>query len=532
MGPAIRAVIRTAILLMVCACAGLLHGAPRRHIMYLRVDPGVLDRRLATFPTGAAQQMQTIEHQFDQIGFGKGLCKPQDTPKGLVCTVPGQTSAVVLVVTFLPKAGKHREIQVENAPLVLLPLLAESAFGVESKSTHIFAALDSDPDDQAALRGLIDRIQGVGQRTVSAVLLVSQVGRADPIVACAKRRSPLQQALAGTASTMGVPIMSESSLPCPSVLKGLDATFSDKRVLITSPGSKPAPNPAGFGYISQELTALDPKAYYTTYQYLCTLLAYLDSPLHDGSPAKSASTRGDEDITAELRACFEQARAVRGLPAFSSSEPLNAFAQQRTAKLVAGADAAASEPQSDLDQQLQAVGFTAQDASETVNSVAESDRSQLCDTLLRNRLLASPGPVALAVTAQASKQRIVAVAELAIPAELPDMPALKRDVLDQIDKARSAVGRPVLRSIDSSYIDSVACEVSALREPSLGPVQARLKREHQSGHIVVFRGRSAAIPDEQLVTLRESTDDQVSVGACRSSSNGEASVVVVTSRHE
>lgn len=511
--------------LLLAVTPGLPGATPRRHIMYLRAEPGVLNQRLAAFPSDSARQILAIQHQFDQIGVGKGICRPEQQPRGLVCTVPGQGSAVVLVVAFLPRADKHRQMQVEDAPLVLLPLLAESAIGVERKATHIFAALESDADQKTALRGLIDSIQGSGQRTVSIVVLVSQVGRAQPIVGCVKRDSLLQQALAGTASTMNVAIKSENLSPCPAILKELDSTFSDRRVLITSPGSQSVPNPAGFGHIAQELTALDPKAYYLTYEYLCTFLAYLDTSLT--APAAAGATPADEDINAEVRACFEQARASRGLPGFASNASLDAFARRRIEEVSATDGAAVPEPASLLDAKLRASGFIAKEASETVNSVAVSDREQLCSSLLTNRLALTAGPVVLAVGAEMRGQRIFAVAELAIPPATTDVAGLKEQVVAQIHQARQGAGKPPMTTSDRSFLDSLACEVSALKEPSLDPVKDRLKREHMRAHIVIFQGLTAGIPEEQLATLRDSTDDRVSVGACRNE-GGVATVVILT----
>ena len=297
------------------------------NLTYVRLDPPIIESRLALKPVDQAARLTMLRNQFLKAGCSADQVQEQhvagqDQPN-LICTLPGTERGSIVIAARSDFQSKGDEAKVDWATLAMLPLLAESLYQVPHRYSFVFIALSGHKDLEGSatyLKSLTDD----ERRSIRAMVDLEQIGRTPATYSYAVIQSATGLTPLGpTKQITHDDIPMSKLLPLAAISLNLMDFGHHNRVplntdalnfelagvqalTITSPAYSILVR-TGNTEVPMARTELDPKIYYDTYNLLCVYTLYLDrgiapprgtvanvapapQPVPDPQPAPSAQT--------------------------------------------------------------------------------------------------------------------------------------------------------------------------------------------------------------------------------------------------
>lgn len=273
-------------------------------LIYMRIDPAVLETRVQVAPPTPQERLRTLRAQFRSAGCGDQL-QEQPVPgaelPNLICTLPGSEAGIIVVAARLDYKSHGDEERVDWATVELLPLLAESLNSALHRQTLVFAAFTGHEQHHFAGSSLyLKQLTEAQRNSLRGLIFLYHLGRVPPAYAYPR---PDQSRLAEVGRRNGFkedaydpnalvlntgPAARALKLAEPSEISPNAASdtgnFANLGVLAINFHSLAYAAVPGIGgtitHISR--TRLDPAVYNDTYNLLCVYVLLVDKALTAG----------------------------------------------------------------------------------------------------------------------------------------------------------------------------------------------------------------------------------------------------------
>jgi Zn-dependent M28 family amino/carboxypeptidase len=253
--------------------------AQKRSVEFTKLEPPVIQERLAMVTAKMPQRRAALEKLFQDAGCtGENLTTqkvPGSKHPNLICTLAGMDAEAGVIVT-----GGHWDFADEGTGAiddwsgsVLLPSLYQSLKDVPRRHSYVFVAFAA---EETGLHGSLEYVNKLTreQRTsIRAMINLECLGLDSPKVWASRADRTLLQAYAGVLSALQIPV------GVVNVGAGLDDdthSFYDAKIPTLSIHSVTQKTLPLLHSSKDKLSAIHADDYYTAYQTVATLLAYLD----------------------------------------------------------------------------------------------------------------------------------------------------------------------------------------------------------------------------------------------------------------
>jgi hypothetical protein len=284
---------------------------------FVRVSPDVIKTQLKNMPSDPAERVRMVRSNFMTAGCGADQITEQAVPNealpNILCTLPGKEEGTIVVAARLDYKSKGDELAVDNATLNLLPLLAQTLRPIQQRYTLVFIAL-SGHDRFKGSTYYLSQLTGAQKKSIRGMIFLDHLGRTSMRYLFPSQANDTdlanialsQRGLdAGASMAVGNELVAKRSTHSDSALRkqlsqaakagkmeepGVysDFYFTDAlnfeyqhimALTLTSPAYIIVSRDSGMREVQMIRTAVDPRAYYVTYNLLCTYLLSLDNAL-------------------------------------------------------------------------------------------------------------------------------------------------------------------------------------------------------------------------------------------------------------
>lgn len=240
------------------------------------VEPSAIVKRLAAGVTPHENREATVRELFGQAGCQAITQSVNKKTSNVICTLPGETSSVVVVGAHFDYVRKGQGIVDDWSGVSLLPSLYEALRGSPRKHTFAFVAFAAEEEGLLGSRRYVKQLTKEQRGEVRAFVNLECLGMTPMKVWLTRSTPSLVSLLNQVAASVG-------SLPRGVSLDnvGDDDThsFQDARIPVISLHSVTQQN---FGILHSDMdnmNAVVPDELYASYRTLVFYLAYLDAKL-------------------------------------------------------------------------------------------------------------------------------------------------------------------------------------------------------------------------------------------------------------
>lgn len=512
-------------------------------VAYLRLDSGIIERRLKQKPSDAQARLQTIRQQFREAGCDPKTSREQmvqgEMLPNVICSLPGSATGTVLFSAPLEYSDAD-ETGSGWATLAMLPLLAESLNGSTHRCTYVFVAFAGSNKGSGAT-AYMTALPEATKKSIVAMIDLEQlgwkpmygfdgpqqkrnvlVGRSAIAVAKEHDQTPLSQLLLAAADTLKKP---RPEVWRDEILKNDAEAFRRAQIqtlIVTSQNYVALTKFDGTEARVPQKT-IDVKAYYATYNLLCVFGLHLDQAF-GVDRVKTVNIAADQQIASPLLTLINELRSSS-----AGVSPLLAEARlNEDVKMQALAFAENKRlDDSKIEQRLAKLGISFSDASEVWLVFPEEAGRD--DSLIRESLneqtraiLLDPQFDLVGVAAVHRGQSYFAVADLISSPRDLSVVEMEQAVLRAIQQAREKNGLPRLAmATQSAQLREAACNmakqdslqagVDAVKGPKVFAFSsANPPRSSWIEQIATYGTTATSNPNEKFISVR--------VGVCRASS--------------
>ncbi len=282
--------VRLALLLIALSAAG--SGQQPKSITYLRLNTQVVQERLQP-PAPSQAWSDVLRQQYSKAAIPSYQLVEQSVPassqKMLTCKIAGRGDTTILVTASLDEPRNEAKRNVAWASVAMLPLLAESLNAVSTDSSIQFISLPVDKHHRTMAAWYVSKLSPAERQHIKAAIEINGVGRGPTTADNKHEDKSLREWLATSAMSLG--------LPLPWKVATFDApefsdshTFRSAKIPAIMISSEPQHTGGAGNGPDRAIDALDPSAYYSTYQLLSVFLLELDRAPRGASPRKAASS--------------------------------------------------------------------------------------------------------------------------------------------------------------------------------------------------------------------------------------------------
>jgi Peptidase family M28 len=255
----------------------------------VRLEPrAVIEKRLKSFADDNDTREETIHHLLAQSGCAKGnlveKLAQSDLPPNVVCVVPGETSAIILVGAHTDKVDAGEGVIDNWSGASLLPSLLFSLNGQKRRHTFIFVGFSAEEKGMIGSASYVEHLSPAQRAQIKAMVNMDSLGLAPTKVWASHADKTLLDALFAVAAQTGLPV---------SILNvdGLGSTDSESFARYHIPRitlhSVTLHTMKLLHSSDDKLSAINFSDYYDSYRLIAEYLAYLDSTLAPVTPSST-----------------------------------------------------------------------------------------------------------------------------------------------------------------------------------------------------------------------------------------------------
>jgi uncharacterized protein YkwD len=512
-------------------------------VAYLRLDSGIVERRLKQKPADAKARLRMIRQQFRDAGCDPKTSREQ-TVQGemlpnVICTLPGSAEGTVVFSAPL----EYSEVDETGsgwATLAMLPLLAESLNGSSHRCTYVFVAL-AGSNTGSGSTAYMAALQEATKKSIVAMIDLEQlgwkpmygfdgpqqtrnvrIGRSTIAVAMEHDQTPLSQLLLAAADTLKKPRPEVWPDEIPKKDAGAFHRAQIQTLIVTSQNYVALTKFDGTeARVPQK--NIDVKAYYATYNLLCVFGLHLDQAFGAERGKATDMVTSEQQMDEHLLAVVNDVRKAAGLAAFTTDARLNDDAKRQAEAF------ARNKRLSDvkIEERVSKLSMAFSDASETWFVLPNEALKD--DALIRESLneqtratLLDPRFDLIGVAAVHRGKSYFAVADLISSTRDLSVVEMEQAVLRAIQQARGKNGLPrFAMATQSAQLREAACNmakqdslqagVDAVKGPKVFAFNsANPDRSSWIEQIATFGTAATSKPNEKFTSVR--------VGVCRASS--------------
>jgi uncharacterized protein YkwD len=524
-------------LLILCISLPLTSGA----VAYLRLDQGIVEKRLELSPADAQARLRLLRDQFREAGCEPKYMREQpmegEALPNLICTLPGSAKGTIVFAAPLEFSGEGGDGS-GWATLAMLPLLIESLNGTSHQCSLVFIAFANHSGVSTYLAQLPD----ASRKSIVAMIDLQQlgwnatyafpgppekedkrVGRLTIEVPATHEDTPLSQLLLAAANTLKIPRPESSSDAPPNNLASAFQQASISSLIVTSPNYVTLKRFDG-SVVRVQQSKLDLKAYYQTYNLLCVFGLHLDQAF---GPDRTKAVDHSETESQLVDHLLKVINAMRANAALAPLAPEARVTGDATQQAAAFASNKRLDNELKIEERLAKLGVMFTDASEVwfvLPEEAAKDDELIRESIgndARQSLLDPRFTVAGVAAAHRGKSYFV-VATLISPMRELSPEGAEAALLTSIQQARKKLNLPELQVATSSATlrelacsmakqDSLQAGVDAARAPKVFAfTSSNPERSEWVDQIASFSATKG--------TLVEIKFNRVTVGICRASS--------------
>ncbi len=354
-------------------------------VAYLRLDSGIVERRLKVVPADPISRGRLLRQQFRDAGCDPKYSQEQtvegESLPNVICTLPGSAKGIIVFAAPLDFEITEDESHSRWATVSMLPLLAESLNGSSHRCTYVFVAFTAHQHQkQLGSLAYLAALPEANRKSIVAMIDLDQLGR-EPmytfpgpqvtrdvvvgrrstiVVATPHDETPLSQLLLAAANTLKVPLP-EQSTDAPPVT---DANSFDREkiaaLLVTSRWYGTL-NRFDGTQVRVPQTKIDLKQYYQTYNLLCVFGLHLDQAFGSERPKPGEYSVAETKISDHLLAEINGLRANSNLAPLAVESRLVGDAKQQAAVFASNKRLSGEVK---LEQRVANLGLFSTDASE------------------------------------------------------------------------------------------------------------------------------------------------------------------------
>jgi uncharacterized protein YkwD len=524
-------------LLILCISLPLTSGA----VAYLRLDQGIVEKRLELSPADAQARLRLLRDQFREAGCEPKYMREQpmegEALPNLICTLPGSAKGTIVFAAPLEFSGEGGDGS-GWATLAMLPLLIESLNGTSHRCSLVFIAFANHSGVSTYLAQLPD----ASRKSIVAMIDLQQlgwnatyafpgppekedkrVGRLTIEVPATHEDTPLSQLLLAAANTLKIPRPESSSDAPPNNLASAFQQASISSLIVTSPNYVTLKRFDG-SVVRVQQSKLDLKAYYQTYNLLCVFGLHLDQAFGPDRTKAVDHSETESQLVDHLLKVINAMRANAALAPLAPEARVTGDAKQQAA---AFASNKRLDNELKIEERLAKLGVMFTDASEVWFVLPEEAAKD--DELIRESIgndarqsLLDPRFTVAGVAAAHRGKSYFAVATLISPMRELSPEGAEAALLTSIQQARKKLNLPELQVATSSATlrelacsmakqDSLQAGVDAARAPKVFAfTSSNPERSEWVDQIASFSATKG--------TLVEIKFNRVTVGICRASS--------------
>jgi uncharacterized protein YkwD len=323
-----------------CAILLLLFAFPvgGHAVSYLRLDSGIVERRLKVVPADAVSRMRLLRQQFQSAGCDPARSAEQSVEgealPNMICTLPGLAKGTIVIAAALDFDVAADESHSRWATVAMLPLLAESLNSSSHRCTFVLVAFTGH-EKQVGSEAYLNALPESTRRSIVAMIDLDRLGR-EPIyafpgpqvmrdvrvgrtatiaVATPHDETPLSQLLLAAANTLKFPLPPQSA-DAPPVTDAISFDREKIPALVVTSRWYATLNKFDGTQVRVQEEKTDPKQYYQTYNLLCVFGLHLDQAFG------SERVKPGEKVVAEKEIADHLLAVINGLRANSKLAPL------------------------------------------------------------------------------------------------------------------------------------------------------------------------------------------------------------------
>jgi hypothetical protein len=251
-------------------------------IQFNSVAPNLIEARLQKAPADNQARFDTLKKLFEEAGCKqlseqavKGAAQPN-----VLCTLPGSSSASIVVGAHFDKGKKGDGIIDNWAGAALLPSLYQSLSAHPRKVTFVFVGFSEKEKGLAGSKAYVKEMTAEQRAGAKAMVNVDCVGLAATKLIIDKSDKNLVNSFARVAASVKVPIMGTNAAQGATKDSG---PFADKKIPtidVHSVGQEQLSVPHSE---KDTLTAVSMEDYQNTFKALSAYLAFLDATSEAGA---------------------------------------------------------------------------------------------------------------------------------------------------------------------------------------------------------------------------------------------------------
>ena len=270
------------------------------NLIYMRIDRGVIEKRIQSVPPTDQDRIDTLRSQFKAAGCKPDMLQEQQVPDvdlpNIICTLPGPDPGAIVIGARLDSKAHGDEALVDWGSVAMLPLLAESLNSAPHRVTIVLAAFAGHDHGLAGANFYVKQLTDEQRAQIRAMIQIEKIGRTTPSyafpgpdttrMASVGQKAVLKEtAHESTTPSKVLPIAARSlKFPdLPTEMNDIPATearvFEDagiSSIVIHSLSYSTITPPGKVEQVHMTRTALDPAIYSNTYNLLCVYTLYLD----------------------------------------------------------------------------------------------------------------------------------------------------------------------------------------------------------------------------------------------------------------
>ena len=365
--------------LLLCMVVPVMSGA----VAYMRLESGILDRRLKAAPADAAARLKLLRQQFKEAGCDPKTSREQqvegETSPNVICTLPGTAKGTIIFAAPLDYQFTKDEAPAGWATLAMLPLLVESLNGSSHRCNYVFIAF-AGQHHQPGSAAYLAQLTEAQRSSIVAMIDLESLGRTEATYSFAGARvkrdvlagrnvititdpheeTPVSKLFMAAAHTLKYDIPSQTldSLPATDAEPFEKARFPN--LIVTSLGYTVVNS---FGDVKTRIrkTSIDLKAYNRTYNLLCVFGLHLDQAFGREVVRAGERLAADTRIAEHLMTTINSMRAGAQLAPLGIDTRVTEDAQHQAAAFATNRKASDEAP---IEQRMANLGVFSTAASE------------------------------------------------------------------------------------------------------------------------------------------------------------------------
>jgi putative aminopeptidase FrvX len=238
--------------------------------------PGTVTKRLQAGEVPAREREQIIHALFEQAGCNVNLEKVDRHSSNVICSLPGKTTATIVVGAHYDFAGEGQGIVDDWSGVSLLVSLFQTLKAARPEHSYQFIAFAAEEKGLAGSSRYVKELSPEQRAGIRAFINLECLGLAMPKIWVQRSTPMLVQRWAETASAAHIPM---SGVNVQELADDDTHPFLSKDIPVISIHSVTQETFSILHSKRDTIAAIHPEQYYDSYRVLALYLTYLDGEL-------------------------------------------------------------------------------------------------------------------------------------------------------------------------------------------------------------------------------------------------------------